>query len=177
MRFRDLLAAIIIGTLAFSFVAMPINAYLILHTKGGLQTTNASGASWWPWMAAGWYHRGYWMGAGMTPDVVGWLFYGVGIALGIVLYLLKTYVPLFWFVNVPALYVGMTIVTYMWLTSLIALIIKYVAIRTVGLKRYEEYAMPASAGWVIGFGAVWLPAALVNLFAVVLPRMSALWVP
>jgi hypothetical protein len=47
----------------------------------------------------------------------------------------------------------------------------------VGIKRYEEYAMPACAGWILGFGAAWLPAALVNLFAVVLPRMSALWLP
>ncbi|MEM4871834.1 MAG: hypothetical protein QXF68_09195, partial [Thermofilaceae archaeon] len=98
-------------------------------------------------------------------------------ALGIILYLLKTYVALFWFINVPALYVGMTIVTYMWLTSLLALIIKFVAIRTVGIKRYEEYAMPACAGWILGFGAAWLPAALANLFAVVIPRVGALWLP
>ncbi|MEM1908386.1 MAG: DUF6785 family protein, partial [Thermofilaceae archaeon] len=177
MRMTDLLVAIVLGSVIFSFVAMPLAAYFILHTKGGLSATNAAGASWWPWMAAGWYHRGYWMGAGMTPDVVGWLFYGVGIALGIILYLLKTYVALFWFINVPALYVGMTIVTYMWLTSLLALIIKFVAIRTVGIKRYEEYAMPACAGWILGFGAAWLPAALANLFAVVIPRVGALWLP
>lgn len=177
MRLTDLLAAIIIGALVFSFVAMPIGAYFILHTKGGLDVTNAAGASWWPWMAAGWYHRGYWMGAGMTPDVVMWLFYGVGLVLGLVFYVLKARFAWFWFINVPALYIGMTIVTYMWLTSLIALIIKFVAIRTVGIKRYEEYATPTCAGWILGFGAGWLPAALVNLFAVVLPRLSALWVP
>ncbi|MEM2410307.1 MAG: DUF6785 family protein [Thermofilaceae archaeon] len=177
MRMTDLLVAIVLGSVIFSFVAMPLAAYFILHTKGGLNATNAAGANWWPWMAAGWYHRGYWMGTGMTPDVVGWLFYGVGIALGIILYLLKTYVALFWFINVPALYVGMTIVTYMWLTSLLALIIKFVAIRTVGIKRYEEYAMPACAGWILGFGAAWLPAALANLFAVVIPRVGALWLP
>jgi len=117
------------------------------------------------------------MGAGMTPAVVAGYFFGFGILLGIVLYILKARFTWFWFINVPALYVGMTIVTYMWLTSLLALIIKYVAIRTVGIKRYEEYAMPACAGWILGFGAAWLPAALVNLFAVVIPRMSALWLP
>ncbi|MCS7104131.1 MAG: hypothetical protein NZ954_01010 [Thermofilaceae archaeon] len=177
MKMTDLLIAIILGSIVFSFVAMPLEAFFILHTKGGLNATNASGANWWPWMAAGWYHRGYWMGAGMTPDVVGWLFYGVGIALGIIFYLLKARFTWFWFISVPALYVGMTIVTYMWLTSLLALIIKFVAIRTVGIKRYEEYAMPACAGWILGFGAAWLPAALVNMFTVVLPRVGALWLP
>lgn len=177
MRLTDMLIAIIIGALVFSFVAMPIEAYFILHTKGGLDVTNAAGASWWPWMAAGWYHRGYWMGTGMTPDVVMWLFYGVGLVLGLALYVLKARFAWFWFINVPALYIGMTIVTYMWLTSLIALIIKFVAIRTVGIKRYEEYATPACAGWILGFGAGWLPAALVNFFVVVLPRLSALWIP
>jgi hypothetical protein len=177
MRMTDLLVAIILGTVVFSFVAMPLEAYFILHTKGGLQATNAAGASWWPWMAAGWYHRGRWMGAGMTPQVVAGYFFLAGALLGIVLYVLKARFAWFWFINVPALYVGMTIVTYMWLTSLLALIIKYVAIRTVGIKRYEEYAMPACAGWILGFGAAWLPAALVNLFAVVIPRMSALWLP
>ncbi|MEM2619889.1 MAG: DUF6785 family protein [Thermofilaceae archaeon] len=177
MRLSDLLVAIIIGALVFSFVAMPIEAYFILHTKGGLDVTNAAGANWWPWMAAGWYHRGYWMATGMTPDTVGWLFYGVGLALGLIFYILKARFTWFWFISVPALYIGMTIVTYMWLTSLLALIIKFVAIRTVGIKRYEEYATPAVAGWILGFGAAWLPAALVNFFVVVLPRLSALWVP
>jgi len=94
-----------------------------------------------------------------------------------VLYVLKARFTWFWFINVPALYVSMTIVTYMWLTSLIALIIKYVAIRTVGMRRYEEYAMPVVAGWIIGFGAAWLPAAIVNLFAVVIPKCMSMYLP
>ena len=48
----------------------------------------------------------------MTPEVVAGYFYGVGILLGIVLYILKARFTWFWFINVPALYVGMTIVTY-----------------------------------------------------------------
>lgn len=175
MRMTDLLIAIILGTLVFSFIAMPIEAYFILHTRGGLRATNVAG--WWPWMAAGWYHRGYWMGAGQTPDVVSWLFYGVGLLIGLALYVLKVRFAWFWFLNVPALYVGMTIATYMWLTSLLALAIKFVAVRTVGIRRYEEYAMPACAGWILGFGAAWLPAALVNFIAIVIPRMGALWLP
>ncbi|MCX8182928.1 MAG: hypothetical protein N3F08_00695, partial [Crenarchaeota archaeon] len=98
------------------------------------------------------------------------------IILALVLYVLKLKVPIFWFISVPALYISMTIPTYMWLTSLIALIIKFVVIRTIGIKRYEEYAMPIVAGWILGFGAMWLPAALLNL-GVVLPKMQTLFQP
>jgi len=139
--------------------------------------TNANGGSWWPWLIQARYHRGHGMGAGMTPSVVLWLLYGVGFAIGIALYLLKTYVPFFWFINVPALHVGMTLANYHWLTSLIALVIKFVATRTVGIKRYEEYVTSAAAGWVIGYGAAWLPAMLVNFFTVAIPKMQALWIP
>jgi len=93
------------------------------------------------------------------------------------LYVLKTRVPLFWFVNVPALFVGITIPDYMWMTSLIALIIKYITIRTVGLRKYEQYAMPIVAGLILGLGAMWLPAALINLFGVVIPRSINLYQP
>jgi len=103
--------------------------------------------------------------------------FGFGILLALVLYILKTKVSLFWFISVPALFVAMTIPNYMWFTSLVALIIKYVAIRTVGIKKYEQYAMPAVSGWIIGFGAMWLLAALVNLAGVAWPNYVNLFQP
>ncbi|MEM1810870.1 MAG: DUF6785 family protein [Thermofilaceae archaeon] len=174
MRMTDLLVAIVLGSVIFSFVAMPLAAYFILHTKGGLNATNAGGGSWWPWMAAGRLHRGYWVTAGLTPDVVAWLVYGVGFALGITLYVAKIYVPLLWFINPVAL---MPADAYSWLVPSIGLIIKIVAVRTVGMKKYEEYVTPAVAGWVLGFGATWLPAALINLAVATVPRLSALFMP
>jgi len=89
----------------------------------------------------------------------------------------KTKIPFFWFINVPALYVSMTIANYMWLTSLIALVIKFLVIRTIGIKKYEEYAMPIVAGWILGFGALWLPAALINMGTVVFPKMQTMFQP
>ena len=71
----------------------------------------------------------------------------------------------------------MTIANYMWLTSLIALIIKYVAIRTVGMRRYEEYVMPVVAGWILGFGAPWLIALLINMATATIPRFMTLYQP
>ena len=90
---------------------------------------------------------------------------------------MKTLVPFFWFLNVPALYVSLTIVTYMWLTSLLALLIKFVAVRTVGVKRYEEYVMPSVAGLTLGFGAAWLFAMLINFVSVIVPKFAAFYIP
>ncbi|MCS7105043.1 MAG: hypothetical protein NZ954_05700, partial [Thermofilaceae archaeon] len=174
MRMKDLLIAVILGSVIFSFVAMPLTAFFVLHTKGGLNATNAAGGSWWPWMGAGRYHRGRWLQEGITPSVVLWLIYGVGFLVGILIYILKTRLPFLWFLNVVGLVVGEP---YGWMSPLIALVAKYLIIRTIGVKKYEQYAMPLVSGWILGFGATWLPAALVNLVTVTIPRMSALYIP
>lgn len=176
MRMRDFLVALIIGALVLIFVFIPLEEHFILSTKGGLANTNVAGSSWTPWGPAGWYHRGYWVQEGETPELVAGYYWLGGMLLTFVLYFLRARFAWF-FINVPALYVSMTIVTYMWLTSLIALIIKYIAIRTVGIKRYEEYVMPTVAGWIIGFGAVWLIAAILNLGGVVVPKFFSLYQP
>ncbi|MEM1523185.1 MAG: DUF6785 family protein [Thermofilaceae archaeon] len=176
MRMRDLLVAMLIGLVAVAFALIPLQVYFVFNTKGGLSSLPLY-ASWWPWIAAGRCHRGYWVGAGITPTHVIWLLYGVGLLIGLGCYLLKSFVPFFWFINVPALYVSLTIVTYMWLTSLLALIIKFVAVRTVGIKRYEEYVMSAVAGLTLGFGAAWLFALLINFATTIWPRFLAFYQP
>jgi hypothetical protein len=175
-RMRDLLIGMIVGLAATAFTLIPLQIYFAFHTKGGLQSLPLY-ASWWPWIAAGRCHRGYWVPAGITPSNVLWLLYGVGLLIGIGIYILKTLVPFFWFLNVPALYVSLTIVTYMWLTSLLALLIKFVAVRTVGVKRYEEYVMPSVAGLTLGFGAAWLFAMLINFVSVIVPKFAAFYIP
>ena len=176
MKLKDLLIALIIGMIVLAFVFVPVDMFFIFHTKGGLSQLGQL-YGWWPWIAAGRYHRGRWVIEGLTIEYNLGVMWGVGILLALALYVLKTRVPLFWFVNVPALFVGITIPDYMWMTSLIALIIKYITIRTVGLRKYEQYAMPIVAGLILGFGAMWLPAALINLFGVVIPRSINLYQP
>jgi len=177
MRMRDFLIALIIGMVVLLFVFVPLDTYFIFNTQGGVNQLGDRVFTWWPWVAAGYYHRGRWAGpAELTVEYSLEICYALGILLALVLYILKLKVPLFWFISVPALYISMTIPTYMWLTSLIALIIKFVVIRTIGIKRYEEYAMPIVAGWILGFGAMWLPAALLNL-GVVFPKMQTLFQP
>jgi len=176
MKLKDFLAALILGLLIFVFVFVPLDVYFLFSTKGGLsQLGHLYG--WWPWTAAGQYHRGRWLPEGLTVEYDLGVVYGFGILLALILYILKTKVSLFWFISVPALFVAMTIPNYMWFTSLVALIIKYVAIRTVGIKKYEQYAMPAVSGWIIGFGAMWLLAALVNLAGVAWPNYINLFQP
>lgn len=176
MKLKDLLIALIIGMVILAFVFISVNIFFIFHTKGGLSQLGQLN-SWWPWIAAGRYHRGRWLVEGLTIEYNLGVMYGLGMLVSFALYFLKTKVPLFWFVNVPALFVAITIPTYMWMTSLIALIIKYITIRTVGLRKYEQYAMPVVAGLILGFGAMWLPAALINLFGVAIPRSINLYQP
>jgi len=176
MKMRDFLIALIVGTLVLLFVLLPLVCYFILSTQGGYSAFTHLN-SWWCWTMSGYYITGRSSVTGLDVGYNLGVLIGLGAVVSIVLYLLKTYVPFLWFINVPALYTSMIQANYMWLTSLIALIIKYVAIRTIGVKRYEEYAMPIVAGWILGFGAMWLPAALINLFGVAIPRMQSLWVP
>ncbi|MGQ9596267.1 MAG: DUF6785 family protein [Thermoproteota archaeon] len=177
MRMKDFLIALIIGLIVLLFVFVPLETYFVFNTQGGVNQLGDRIFTWWPWIAAGHYHRGRWAGpAELTIEYALGICYGLGILLALILYILKTKVPIFWFISVPALYIAMTIPTYMWLTSLIALIIKFVVIRTIGIKKYEEYAMPIAAGWILGFAAMWLPAALLNL-GVVFPKMQTLFQP
>ena len=176
MRLKDFLIALVLGLIVLAFVLIPLEVYFSFATKGGINALPTY-ASWWPWIAAGRCHRGRWVSEGMTPEVTAGLLFGFGLLLGLALYALKSYLTWFWFINVPALYVSMTIANYMWLTSLIALIIKYVAIRTVGMRRYEEYVMPVVAGWILGFGAPWLIALLINMATATIPRFMTLYQP
>ncbi|MEM2089354.1 MAG: DUF6785 family protein [Thermoproteota archaeon] len=178
MKMRDFLIALIMGVAVLLFVFVPLDTYFILNTQGALSQLGDRVFTWWPWVAAGYYHRGRWAGpSDMTIEYGLGVTWGLGIAVALILYVLKLKVPYFWFISVPALYIAMTIPTYMWMTSLLALIIKFVVVRTIGVKKYEEYAMPILAGWILGFGAMWLPAALLNLFGTALPRMATLFKP
>jgi|GEM_PF-6188298 hypothetical protein len=40
----------------------------------------------------------------------------------------------------------------------------------------RKYVAPAASGWTIGFGAVWLLVAILNLFGVVLSKVAKLWI-
>jgi hypothetical protein len=176
MRLRDLLIAIIISILILLFIFVPLVSYFMFNTRGGISQLGDM-YTWWPWIAQGQYHRGRAAPTGMTIEYSLLVVNLFGLVLAIVLYILKLKVPIFWFINVPALSIAMTIPTYMWMTSLIALIIKFVVIRTVGIKKYEEYAMPIVAGWILGFGAMWLPAAILNLVGPTATRFSTLFAP
>ncbi|MGQ9478671.1 MAG: DUF6785 family protein [Thermoproteota archaeon] len=173
MRLKDLLIAMIIGIVVLLFVFVPIDVNFMFSTKGGISQLGDI-YTWWIWDVANSYVMQRSAPTGLTPEYALGVIWGFGFVLAIALYILRTKVSFFWFISVPALSIAMTVPTYMWMTSLIALIIKYVAIRTVGIKRYEEYVMPVVAGLILGFGAMWLPAALLNLGGVAIPRMTSL---
>jgi len=79
-----------------------------------------------------------------------------------------------WF-NITAFILGLETPAWMWLSSSIALIIKYVTYRVVGPRKTEENLIPATAGVAIGFGAPYLFAGLYVFFTRTLPTLLTFW--
>ncbi len=151
-----------------------VMTYWILGHAGGYANTNA-----WEWTL--WAPEGaYWSGSDWGPTRYSFqndLIYMIGGALvAIALYLIRLRFAWF-FISPEALYANLFLPNYCWLAAAIALIVKTTGIRTVGIRRFEEYIMPAAAGTVIGFGAPWFLAMLVNFANVALPRFMSLFVP
>ncbi|MEM3414132.1 MAG: DUF6784 domain-containing protein [Thermoproteota archaeon] len=171
---KDIFYAIIVAGILNFFLGGILLTWMTVHTSGGISSTNLW-ATWTFWDPAGKGFKGIWgIASGETP-LYYWIYAISGIIVTWAIYLLRLKFAWFW-IHPVAMWVSLVIPNYMWLTSLIALIIKEVSVRTVGVKKYEEYVVPAASGWTIGFGAVWLLAAILNLFGVVLPKAAKLWI-
>lgn len=82
------------------------------------------------------------------------------------------------FIDPTALAMSMAVgLEWTWLSGLIALVIKLVLIRTMGLRRFESYVIPIAAGISLGFGAPLLFAGLIEFFGVILPKFFSFYVP
>ena len=177
MSLRDFFIAMIAGLAALLLLLMPLAAYFIFHTRGGLSATNGVIYSWVPWKTAEQlvFYRGY--PAEVTTEYNLLVLFGAGILIAVGLYALKTYVPFFWFINVPALYAVMQACNYFWLMAMIALAIKYVLLRTLGMRKYVEYITPVIAGCAFSFGLAWALLAVYDVVDVVIPKAASLFQP
>jgi hypothetical protein len=148
----------------------------LLNHGGGLANTNA-----WAW-TAGMKFGNFIGGTAYVPigatDWTPGLTYGlVGIIIVAVVWVLRSRFAWF-FIDPTSLTMSMAVgLIWTWLSGLVALIIKVILIRTIGVRRFESYVIPIAAGISLGFGAPILLAGLIEFFAVVLPRFSALYVP
>jgi len=100
----------------------------------------------------------------------------VGIIYGVLLYVLKTLVPV-----LPYDPFMMTIclvdIEWWWLMALFSLIIRVIAIRVVGPETYTKYALSAVVGGLAGYGVVFTITSFINFGMVGLPTFQARYVP
>ena len=84
-----------------------------------------------------------------------------------------------WFFIDPTAFTASVAVGLIWTwgSALVALILRLVLIRVMGVKRYEEYAIPIAVGITLGFGAPILVVGLIEFFRVILPRFLSYYVP
>ncbi|MDW8003563.1 MAG: DUF6785 family protein [Thermofilaceae archaeon] len=174
---KDVLSAtmlyVVLGTL-FTTVSM---IWFLSH-GGGITRTNSWG-NWVHWAKTGYMVTGNW-GFGpygeTRPDAI-LPFAAVGLVLFFVLYFLRIRFP--WFPLDPtaftmSLAVGLI---WTWLSALVALVIKLVLVRAMGIRRFEQYVLAIATGLALGFGAPILVAGLIEFAAVIVPRFTAYYVP
>ena len=100
----------------------------------------------------------------------------IGIFTAIALYLIRMKWPAF-VINPAAAIPAFWLMEYMWLTSLVALVVKYVLMKALGAARFERYVTPIAAGLAIGYGALVIVPMIVHLVTVIGPRYGTLFVP
>jgi len=170
---KDALIALVSFTVIFAIIGQIIQAWMVINA-GGLSRSNVF--NWTMWNPTGTYFRGFWMhhpGGSINTDLI---YLVSGVIITFLIYFLRAKYAMFP-INPVALYITTFIPIYLWLDCLIALIIKTVAIRTVGVRKFESYVVPIAAGLVLGFGAPSLLALLWNFFTVALPKFQGQLVP
>jgi len=99
-----------------------------------------------------------------------------GVVLVFLLYFLRA--RFVWFmVNPTALAMVLWLPELVWLASLVSLVAKYIGIRLVGARRFEEYVAYVAAGLLWGMGVPYIIAGVYELYLDVIPKFQAFYVP
>lgn len=173
---KDAFFAIIYIAILGSFAAFAWRVWLYYH-GGGM--VHAGGWSWTQWWKGGYNIWGAWsyMPFGETNWQPSLTFGATGFIIILVVYYLRGKFAWF-FVDPTALAMSMAVgLEWTWLSGLVALVIKLILIRTMGLRRFESYVIPIAAGVSLGFGAPLLFAGLIEFFGVILPKFLSFYVP
>jgi hypothetical protein len=115
-------------------------------------------------------------GAFTIPNehVVTWTI--IGIITAFALYFIRMKWPAF-IINPVAAIPAFWLMEFMWLASLVALVVKYILVRALGVARFERYVTPIAAGVAIGYGALVIVPMIVHMATTIIPRFAALYVP
>ncbi|MCD6563431.1 MAG: hypothetical protein J7K23_05895 [Thermoproteales archaeon] len=117
------------------------------------------------WPDWAWQNPGYALGLSLS-----------GIITVFAIYLIRMRFPAF-FIDPIGITAAIGWFEGIWINALLALIIKYLVLRFGGPKLYEERALPAVAGFSMGYGFFYIFAALNELFVVALPSFNVHFVP
>ncbi|MGC8615201.1 MAG: DUF6785 family protein [Thermoprotei archaeon] len=99
-----------------------------------------------------------------------------GIVLIFLLMWLRSVFP--WFIFTPVgLIASVAHPDYLWSAVVVGLVLKYLLSKSLGPRRTEEYVIPAASGFGLGFGVLYLFAALYLFFSSALPWTLANWKP
>ena len=171
-NFKHIIIAIIISSIISTVIGQVFDIWIFAH-GGGISRVNAEGAS-----GAVLASRNV-----LTPDPVetrAWpkrAYYGaIGFIITIIIYILRMRYTWF-FINPIGVLVGLWCSTYAWINSLVVVVIRLIATRLVGARKYEEYAWPVAAGAFASIMALYPIFAIHHFLTVSWPRFTALFVP
>ncbi|MEM4805660.1 MAG: DUF6785 family protein [Thermofilaceae archaeon] len=116
------------------------------------------------------------MGAFTIPNehIAAWTV--IGILTAFALYFIRMRWPAF-IINPVAAIPAFWLMEFMWLASLVALVVKIVLVRALGAARFERYVTPIAAGVAIGYGALVIVPMFFHIATTIIPRFAALYVP
>ncbi|MEM4430335.1 MAG: DUF6785 family protein [Thermofilaceae archaeon] len=116
------------------------------------------------------------MGAFTIPNehIAAWTV--IGILTALALYFIRMRWPAF-IINPVAAIPAFWLMEFMWLASLVALVVKIVLVRALGAARFERYVTPIAAGVAIGYGALVIVPMFFHIATTIIPRFAALYVP
>ncbi|MEM1909032.1 MAG: DUF6785 family protein [Thermofilaceae archaeon] len=116
------------------------------------------------------------MGAFTIPNehIAAWTV--IGILTAFALYFIRMRWPAF-IINPVAAIPAFWLMEFMWLASLVALVVKTVLVRALGAARFERYVTPIAAGVAIGYGALVIVPMFFHIATTIIPRFAALYVP
>ncbi|MEM1607340.1 MAG: hypothetical protein QXW33_04275, partial [Candidatus Bathyarchaeia archaeon] len=166
--FIGMIIAVIVTTITGFYVSM----YLITH-GGGIVNTSAE--TWRPWMiyGGGWQDAWLWRGGTITTA---WQWLIAGFFVGLLIYGAKIYIPALP-LNVAAFYVACYCANLFWFDALVALIVKTIAVRALGVKQWVRIAVPVVAGICAGLGASYIFAMPIEFFTRSWPKFASLYTP
>jgi hypothetical protein len=174
---KDAFLAVVLVVLIGVPLAYATDLYFVAH-GGGVTNTNSWG-SWTGWWKASNYVTSVsgLMPIGATSYVPAFIYGAIGFILFLFLYFMRAHFA-WWFIDPTAFVASVAVgLIWTWLSSLLALVLKIILVRALGVRKFEQYALPIATGLTLGFGAPILFSGLLEFFTVVLPRFLSFYVP